>query len=169
MLFNPPMALIISIVARSMSEMQSHRILPCGVRRSCARWPMPKAGNVTMEMRLGSSSRHAFMLRLASVSSVVQPWPGGGTYCRSSSQIGQADGGFSDGSYCVPQVVQMKAGMAGTRLRSMMQPAAHAPRAFAGLPRHRHFADVLGHLVSLLRRRFLGDRRVPAVHVGILL
>src|SRR5829696_2277693 len=80
---------------------------------------MPKAGNVTMEMRLGSSSRHAFMLRLASVSSVVQPWPGGGTYCRSSSQIGQAAGGFSDGAYCVPQVVQMKAGMGWPRCRSL--------------------------------------------------
>ena len=51
------------------------------------------------------------MLRLANVSSVVQVWPGGGTYCRSSSQIGQAAGGFSLGAYCVPQVVQMKAGM----------------------------------------------------------
>ena len=29
----PPMALIISTVARSISEMQSHRILPCGVRK----------------------------------------------------------------------------------------------------------------------------------------
>ena len=111
MLLKPPMALIISIVARSISEMQSHRMLPCGVRRSCARWPMPKAGNVMIEIRLGSSSRQAFMLRLASVSSVVQLWPGGGTYCRSSSQIGQAAGGLSLGAYCVPQVVQMKAGM----------------------------------------------------------
>jgi len=59
-------------------------------------------------MRLGSSSRQAFILRLASVSSVVQFWPGGGTYCRSSSQIGQAAGGFSLGAYCVPQVLQMK-------------------------------------------------------------
>src|SRR3954469_12074830 len=72
---------------------------------------MPNAGIVVIEMRLGSSSRHAFMLRLARVSSVVQPWPGGGTYCRSSSQIGQALGGASVGAYCVPQVVQMKAGM----------------------------------------------------------
>ena len=106
------MALIISMVARSISEMQSHRMLPCGVRSSCARWPMPKAGKVVIEIRLGSSSRQAFMLRLASVSSVVQLWPAGVTYCRSSSQIGQAAGGFSLGAYCVPQVVQMKAGMA---------------------------------------------------------
>ena len=51
------------------------------------------------------------MWRLASVSSVVQLWPAGGTYCRSSSQIGHAAGGLSLGAYCVPQVLQMKAGM----------------------------------------------------------
>jgi hypothetical protein len=53
------------------------------------------------------------MLRFASESSVVQLWPAGVTYCRSSSQIGHAAGGLSLGAYCVPQVVQMKAGMAG--------------------------------------------------------
>src|SRR6478735_11648739 len=73
---------------------------------------MTKAGNVVIEIKFGSSSRQAFMLRLASVSSVIQLWPAGVTYCRSSSQIGQAAGGFSLGSYCVPQVLQMKAGMA---------------------------------------------------------
>jgi hypothetical protein len=49
--------------------------------------------------------------RPRSESSVVQPWPCAATYWRSSSQIGQFAGGLSDGSYCVPQVVQMKAGM----------------------------------------------------------
>src|SRR5262245_48044817 len=34
--------------------------------------------------------------------------------------------------------------------------------------RHRNFADVLRHLVAPLRRRALGDRHVPALHVGIL-
>ena len=29
---SPPIALIISMVARSISAMQSHRMLPCGVR-----------------------------------------------------------------------------------------------------------------------------------------
>src|SRR5204862_8020269 len=32
-----PMAVIISTVARSISAIQSHRMLPCDVRRSCAR------------------------------------------------------------------------------------------------------------------------------------
>src|SRR5436190_21809055 len=72
---------------------------------------MPKAGNVVIDMRLGSSSRMAFMLRRARLSSVVQLWPAGVTYCRSSLQIGQAGGGLSLGAYWVPQVVQMKAGM----------------------------------------------------------
>ena len=37
---------------------------------------------------------------------MVQAWPVGGTYCRSSSQIGHPAGGWSDGAYWVPQVVQ---------------------------------------------------------------
>jgi hypothetical protein len=108
----PPMALIISMVARSISAMQSHSMLPCGVRRSWARWPMPNAGWVVIEIRPGSSSRMAFMQRLASVSSVVQLWPAGTTYCRSSSQIGHTAGGLSLGAYWVPQVLQMNAGIA---------------------------------------------------------
>ena len=73
---------------------------------------MPNAGNVMIEIRFGSSSRQPLLARFCRPSSVVQLWPGGGTYCRSSSQIGQAAGGLSLGSYCVPQVLQMKAGMA---------------------------------------------------------
>jgi hypothetical protein len=46
-------------------------------------------------------------------SSVVQLRPAAGTNCRSSVQIGQIAGGASDGGYCVPQAVQMKAGMEG--------------------------------------------------------
>ena len=93
---SPPMALIISMVARSISAMQSHRMLPCGVRRSCARWPMPKAGG-TSRSRSGWAQARARRSCCAwrSVSSVVQLWPAGVTYCRSSSQIGQAAGGFS--------------------------------------------------------------------------
>src|SRR3977135_291551 len=34
---------------------------------------------------------------------------------------------------------------------------------------HRDFADVLRHLVALLNRWPLGDGRVPALHVGILI
>jgi hypothetical protein len=43
--------------------------------------------------------------------SVVQDWPEAGTNCRSSMQIGHAPGRASEGGYCVPQAVQMKAGM----------------------------------------------------------
>jgi len=41
---------------------------------------------------------------------VIQLWPDGGTYCRSSSQMMHCSGGVSLGAYCVPQAVQMKAG-----------------------------------------------------------
>src|SRR5215468_10561935 len=107
----PPMALIISMVARSINAMQAQRRWLLGVRKSCARWPMPKCGEVVIEIKLGSSSRMAFMLRRARVSSVIQLWPAGVTYCRSSLQIGHAAGGLSLGAYCVPHVVQMNAGM----------------------------------------------------------
>jgi len=43
--------------------------------------------------------------------SVVQLWPDGGTYWRSSSQIAQRPGCFSEGENCDPQVMQMKAGI----------------------------------------------------------
>jgi hypothetical protein len=42
---------------------------------------------------------------------VVQTWPDGGTNWRSSSQIGQRAGSLSEGVNCVPQVLQMKAGI----------------------------------------------------------
>src|SRR6266478_9469402 len=51
------------------------------------------------------------MLRRASTSSVVQLCPAGVTYWRSSRQIGHEAGGCGVGAYCVPQVVQMWAGM----------------------------------------------------------
>jgi hypothetical protein len=41
----------------------------------------------------------------------VQLCPPAGTYCRSSSQMGQAAGGPALSGYCVPQVTQMKRGM----------------------------------------------------------
>jgi hypothetical protein len=47
----------------------------------------------------------------ASAGSVVQVCPRGGTYWRSSSQIGQCAGGASLGANCAPQAVQMKAGI----------------------------------------------------------
>src|SRR5215469_10370669 len=64
-----------------------------------------------MPITPGSCSRYALNARAASAFSVVQLWPVGGTYCRSSSQIAQCAGGFSLGAYCVPQAVQMKASM----------------------------------------------------------
>ena len=93
---------------------------------------MPNAGAVVIEIRPGSSSRQPLMKRWRSDSSVVQAWPVGGTYCRSSSQIGQAAGGLSDGSYWVPQVLQMKAGM-GTECNRRFENAN--PAVMAGASR----------------------------------
>jgi hypothetical protein len=45
---------------------------------------------------------------------VVQLWPPEGTYCRSSSQIGQCSGVLSLFGNDVPQVVQMKFAMFAT-------------------------------------------------------
>ena len=70
-----------------------------------------EAGCEPMPITPGSYSRKLFMWLCASASSVVQLWPRGGTYCRSSSQMTHCAGGLSLGGYCVPQAVQMKAGM----------------------------------------------------------
>src|SRR5215472_8500790 len=107
----PPSALTIVAVASSSIAMQSHRMLPLGVRISSARWPIAKAGWVPMPITLGSYWRYELKLRAASDLSVVHVWPPGGTYCRSSSQIAHCAGGFSLGAYWVPQAVQMKASM----------------------------------------------------------
>src|SRR5712691_7706391 len=109
----PPSPLISVTVASSRSAMQSHSTLPPGVHTRSARWPMAKLGCVPMPIRPGSCWRKELKCRAARLGSVVQLCPVGGTYCRSSSQIGQALGGCSLGGYCVPQAVQMKAGMGG--------------------------------------------------------
>src|ERR1044072_6152367 len=72
---------------------------------------MAKRGCVAMPMMPGSYWRQPFTWVMPSLCCVVQPWPDGGTYCRSSSQIGQFGGGCSAGGYCVPHVVQMNACM----------------------------------------------------------
>src|ERR1041385_3864310 len=94
-------------VASSSIEMQSHSTLPCAVRINTARWPMAKRGCVAMPMMPGSYWCQPFTCVMASFCCVVQPCPDGGTYCRSSSQIGQFDGGFSAaGDHGRPQVAE---------------------------------------------------------------
>jgi hypothetical protein len=76
---------------------------------------MANGGVVTISYKSGSRTRHAFELDRDKSSSVTHSCPPGGTYCRSSSQMGQVAGGASLGAYCIPQAVQMNAGMeAGT-------------------------------------------------------
>ena len=110
----PPSARTISTVASSMKLMQSHRMLPRSVRSSRARWAMAKPGVVPMPVRPGSCRRNALKWVRRRLASVVQDWPSGFTYCRSSWQMVQPEGGAALSGYCVPQVVQMKAGMGGS-------------------------------------------------------
>ena len=72
---------------------------------------MPNAGVVSMVVSPGARRRNLLLCVFRRPSSVVQVWPAAGTNCRSSVQPGHAPGGVSDGGYCVPQAVQMKAGM----------------------------------------------------------
>src|SRR5665213_2215838 len=71
---------------------------------------------------IGSYSRMLFIWLCASASSVVQVCPRGGTYCRSSSQTTHCAGGFTLFAYCMPQAVQMKRGIASSRVRARGQP-----------------------------------------------
>jgi hypothetical protein len=108
----PPSALIASTTAGSSSGRQSHKTLAFGVRRNKARWPMAKCGSMPTPISPGSLNLSEFRLVSRSLSRVVHCWPVALTYCRSSWQMVQAAGGWSLSAYCVPQVVQMKFGIA---------------------------------------------------------
>ena len=104
--------LIASTTAGSSSGRQSHKTLAFGVRRNKARWPMAKCGSMPMPISPGSLNLSEFRLVSRSLSRVVHCWPVALTYCRSSWQMVQAARGWSLSAYCVPQVVQMKFGIA---------------------------------------------------------
>ena len=72
---------------------------------------MANAGMVPMPINPGSCWRNPLKCVRRIACSVVHAWPSGFTYCRSSWQIVQCAGGASLSGYCVPQVVQMNAGM----------------------------------------------------------
>jgi len=107
--------LIKATVAASSMAIASHSTLPCGVSTKSARWPMAKCGCAAMPISPSSCWRKELKCVRPRLSNVVHPCPVGGTYCRSSWQIGHCGGATSLGGYCVPQAVQMKAGMAGAR------------------------------------------------------
>ena len=116
---NPPSPLIRVVVASSIREMQSQRIFPSGVQSSKARWPIANLGCVPIPMSPGSYWRNPLWCEILSRSSVVHDWPSGGMYWRSSSQTGHWAGGASVGGYCVPQALQMNAGMVSPVQRSL--------------------------------------------------
>lgn len=72
---------------------------------------MPNVGVVSIVVRPAAKRRNLLLWALCSFCSVVQDWPEDGTNCRSSVQLGHTGGGASEGGYCVPQAVQMKACM----------------------------------------------------------
>ena len=72
---------------------------------------MANAGVVSIVVSPAARRRNLLLCARRKASSVVQDWPEAETNCRSSVQIGHAPGGASEGGYCVPQAVQMKAGM----------------------------------------------------------
>src|SRR5215469_7620531 len=73
---------------------------------------MANVGVEPIPMMPGSYSRKVLVWLCRSVSRVLQVWPRGGTYCRSSSQRTQWRGGAARSAYCVPQAVQMNKGIA---------------------------------------------------------
>src|SRR5215470_3825901 len=108
---NPPSPLIRVTVASSISEMQSHRMLPSGVHNSSARCPIANLGVVPMPIRPGSYWRNPLWWVIRSRANVVHDCPSGGMNWRSSWHTGHWAGGVSLGGYCVPQLEQMNAGI----------------------------------------------------------
>ena len=109
----PPRPCSMSAVASSSRAMQSQSTLPPGVLARIARCLMPNAGVVSIVISPGARRRKLLLCVARRPSSVVQDCPDAGTNCRSSLQTEHASGGDTEGGYCVPQAVQMKAGMGG--------------------------------------------------------
>jgi len=93
---SPPSALTTSTIASSIRLTQSHSTLPCGVRSSNARWPIPNDGEVPMPIN-SASRRNVAMCDFRNCARLVHCCPVGGTNCRSSSQIEQRAAGCSAG------------------------------------------------------------------------
>src|SRR5918993_1385305 len=107
----PPRLCSMSAVASASRVMQSQSTLPLGVLARIARCPIPNDGVVSIVISPGARRRNLLLCDVRRSSRVVQDCPEAGTNCRSSLQIGHASGGDTEGGYCVPQAVQMKAGM----------------------------------------------------------
>src|SRR6516162_3040326 len=82
---------------------------------------MPKCGSMPMPMSPGSLYLIEFRIVRRSLSRMVHCWPVFLTYCLGSSQIVQTAYGCSLSAYWVPQVVQMKLGMAHLSLEFLPQ------------------------------------------------
>ena len=119
----------------SSREMQSHSTLPPGVRTSSARCPIANAGSTPTPVRPGSSSRSTTAWSRPSSAMVVQRWPPQPTYWRSSSQMGQAVGGWAVSGYCTPQVAQIQAGIGRSPFSRCLSPPCQPPDDGSARPR----------------------------------
>ena len=86
--------------------------MPVGVRARIARCPMPNAGVVSMVVSPVARRRNLLLCVFRSPSSILQDCPDAWdelplVRCRSDT----CPGGASEDGYCVPQAVQMNAGM----------------------------------------------------------
>src|SRR5262245_13770392 len=111
---------------------------------------MAKCGSIPTPINPGSLNFTEFRLVSRSLSRVVHCWPVALTYCRSSWQMVQPAGGWSPSAYCVPQVVQMKFGIAHHPLGNPHTPGVTSSTEFpAG---SRKYSDVppSGHSPSFL-------------------
>src|ERR671930_899743 len=107
----PPRRSISSATSSPKYVVQSHITKRSPWGTSSARWPMASQGSVPTP-RSSLSSRSSLRGLFASSSKVVHGWPPSGTYWRSSVQIGQRSGGWSESGNWAAQVGQTKRGMA---------------------------------------------------------
>src|SRR5580700_348464 len=163
----PPSALTMVIVASSRREMQSHSTLPSSVRNNSARCAMANAGTLPIPMRSGSCCWKELIWRRDSDSSVVHACPDGGTNWRGSSQIGQRAGFCGEGANWVPQVTQMKAGMAPSRHEKRGAEKRRARICYGYLAEHAILSEPVKHAlprvlggVLAVARPVVGDEAV---------
>src|SRR5205809_1038041 len=105
----PPRSVTARLVNSSSRVTQSQSTFPAGDCTSRARWPMANEGAVPIPTSRSSCRRNSLWWPRCRSAKVVQRWPSGPMYWRSSSQIKQCAGGASPvSSYCIPHVTQMK-------------------------------------------------------------
>jgi hypothetical protein len=104
----PPRAFTSATVLSSSNEIQSQSKFPLDDWSRSARCPIANFGSVPIPRSCGASSLNLLWCVLRNSLSVVHCCPAWRTYWRSSSQIGQREGGSIVCSNCVPHSTQIK-------------------------------------------------------------